>query len=359
MMRTQRRQPTGRALLVLLAPGLLLVGCGEGLEIDEIEWPLTAMCTVTVTGKGSKDVENDYLPHVVTCENGSADTEALKAQAVAARTYLYYKAKSSGSICDGTSCQVYTCSSQPSAKHYAAVKATAGQVLVYSNVVICAFYVAGAKPSTSSCYPLSSDPDSTNTEKYVTYNEGKSGNGITQSTLGWVSTSNLYNRGCQSQNGSHCLSLHGKGYGDIVKFYYGADIQLVTATGSCVSPTADAGVAHDSKVTKSDAHRDGKAPDHGSAKKDGALVHLDGSAPPPADGYEVGEPGPPVHQPLGSNATGCSCELATAARGDARAAVPVPVRAPLALLFVALVASLPPLRRRSPPSAQDPRRHRR
>ena len=37
------------------------------------------------------DFEKNYLPNVVMRENGAASFEALKAQAVAARTYAYYK----------------------------------------------------------------------------------------------------------------------------------------------------------------------------------------------------------------------------------------------------------------------------
>jgi hypothetical protein len=162
--------------------------------------------------------------------------EALKVQAVAARTYAYYKIKTAGSVKDGTGDQVYSCGKSPSTKHYQAVKETAGQVLRYKGTVICAFYVAGAKPTASSCVAKSSDSDPTYTEKYVTYNAGKTGNSITQTKLGWVSTSNVYNRGCMSQNGSHCLSLHKKTYKQILPFYYGSDIEIVTATGSCVVP---------------------------------------------------------------------------------------------------------------------------
>jgi len=227
--------PRRLACLVLVLP---LCACGpDPGEIGWLRQPLTALCTVNVTGSGIKQVETDYLAHVVACENGAADMEALKAQAVAARSFMYYKIKTNGgTICDGQSCQVYTCAAQPAQKHHDAVSATAGQVLVYSGVVICAFYVAGAKPSTSTCKALSSDPDGTNTEKYVTYNEGLSGSSLIQSTLGWVDPGNLYNRGCKSQNGANCLSLKGKTYPEILHFYYGADIQLVTATGSCVTP---------------------------------------------------------------------------------------------------------------------------
>jgi len=215
----------------------LLVGCGDAdPDIGSLSSALSAYCSVNVSGKGVKQMEGDYLAHVVACENGAADTEALKAQAVAARTYAYYKIKLSGSIKDGQSDQVYTCGASPKAKHYQAVTDTSGQVLRYSGVSICAFYVAGAKPSAASCVAKAGDSDPTGTEKYVTYNDGKKGSGIKQSTLGWVNSGNIENRGCMSQNGSHCLSLDGKGYGQILRFYYGADIEIVTAQGSCVTP---------------------------------------------------------------------------------------------------------------------------
>ncbi|MCK5800254.1 MAG: hypothetical protein KAI47_23850, partial [Deltaproteobacteria bacterium] len=225
------------SLGALVALSVSLSACGSGDDIGMQRYKLAAKCSITVVGKGVKDMEKDYLPHVITCENGMADFEALKAQAVAARSYAYYVTRNGGSIQDGQSHQVYTCSAQPQQRHYDAVKATAGQVVRYKQTVICAFYVAGAKPSDPvGCVAKSSDPDGTHTEKYVTYNEGKSANGITQSSLGWVNTGNIYNRGCKSQNGANCLSKAGRGYVDILRFYYGADIELYQTTGSCVTP---------------------------------------------------------------------------------------------------------------------------
>ncbi|PIE17093.1 MAG: hypothetical protein CSA65_09700 [Proteobacteria bacterium] len=237
------------SLLLLPFLGLLglpaLPGCsfgGEDSAVGRLEAPLASKCTIKVSGKGTKDMENDYLPHVITCENGAAGFEALKAQAVAARSYAYYVTRNGGSIKDGQANQVYSCSAKPKQRHYDAVKATAGQVLRYQGTVICAFYVAGAKPSdTTGCVAKSWDSDPTHTETYVTYNEGKSGSGITQSKLGWVSSSNIYNRGCKSQNGANCLGKAGRDYVQILRFYYGADIELYQTTGSCVTPPADAG----------------------------------------------------------------------------------------------------------------------
>lgn len=217
-----------------LACVLLVAACGgDDWSVGTMEHALTAYCSVSVSGKGSKKMETDYLPHVVTCENGAADFEALKAQAVAARTFAYYK---KASVRDGQSDQVYSCSAQPQQKHIDAVKATSGQVLVYKSAVICSFYVAGAKPSAASCVAKSGDSDPTSTERYVTYNEGKTGSNVKQSSLGWVDPANTVNRGCKSQNGANCLSKHGKKYDEILRFYYGADIKLVTAEGACVTP---------------------------------------------------------------------------------------------------------------------------
>ena len=243
-----------REALLAVVAAVAVTGCG-GPDDDAIQMlaePLTAHCSINVVGKGTRDLESDYLPHVVNCENGGASAEALKVQAVSARTFAYYKIATAGSVKDGTGDQVYSCGSQPSQKHIDAVKATAGQVLVWSNAVICSFFVAGAKPSTASCVAAKSDSDPTATEKYVTYNAGKTGSAVTQTSLGWISPTNKVNRGCMSQNGSQCQAVKGKGYQDILRFYYGADIQIQTAVGSCV-PKPPPVVKPDSAPARHDA----------------------------------------------------------------------------------------------------------
>src|SRR5262245_46539904 len=91
---------TGVLLCVLLA-----ASCTDEApqrRTAESAAPLEARCSAEVTGSGTVDVETDYLPHVIACENGAASFEALRAQAIAARSYLYYKLETSGSIGDGT-----------------------------------------------------------------------------------------------------------------------------------------------------------------------------------------------------------------------------------------------------------------
>ena len=201
--------------------------------------PIAAYCSIPVNGVGTLAMETDYLPHVVQCENGGAGPESLAAQAVAARTYAYYKLETSGSVSNGTGDQVYSCGGTPNADQIAAVQRTAGQVLVYGGDVIASFFVAGAKPSNhASCVAVAGDSDSTNTEKYVTYNDGLSGNAITQTTLGFVDPQNARNRGCLSQWGTRCLEGAGHDFTSMMTFYYGADIVRAQAHGPCVDGTA-------------------------------------------------------------------------------------------------------------------------
>ena len=208
-----------------------------------------ARATINVTGSGNVPTETDYVPNVVFCENGLASFEALKAQAVAARTFAYYKMNLQGFINDGTSDQVYSCNGSPSALHIAAARATEGEILYVrdnigpsvGDVLIASFYVAGAipsgpfDPSNPSARPAPGDPDPTNTERFVTYTyeDGLSGGDNIGSILGFQGTPtnpNWPNRGAKSQNGADFLSDNSIHYIDILKYYYGADIQLRTAT---------------------------------------------------------------------------------------------------------------------------------
>ncbi|WP_158542435.1 N-acetylmuramoyl-L-alanine amidase [Lujinxingia litoralis] len=217
--------------LALLA-SLVAAGCGlnDGLELDDdVEvrlQELDSFCTVQVEGYGAVDVEEDYLPSVIACENGNAPMEALKAQAVAARTYAaFIVAAERRPLIPTTRDQVYDCShATPEARHYQAVRETAGQMLTHRGRLAAAFYVAGAIPSTSSCRPAAGDRDPTGTEKWVTYNQGRTGSDVRGTRLG--SLSNPANRGAKSQNGAACLANAGWGYEQILRSYYGDDIGI-------------------------------------------------------------------------------------------------------------------------------------
>ncbi|QDT69674.1 Stage II sporulation protein [Planctomycetes bacterium MalM25] len=224
-----------------LALGLLLPQalCAQS-EFD-------AQPTINVTGSGLVPMESDYLPNVVKSENGLASFEALKAQAVAARTYAYYQIDNKGFINDGTSDQVYSGPGSPRQIHFDAAAATEGEILwvrddigVQRDVLIAAFYVAGSIPSgpfdpdNPGVISEPGDTDPTSTQQWVTfpYADGEVA-GFNQGTplgfQGTVNNPNWPNRGAKSQNGADYLSDNSVNYLDILKYYYGADIQLRTA----------------------------------------------------------------------------------------------------------------------------------
>ena len=232
------------------------VGCAPHDELPEVEprgatFPIlqppaiqgvpaplpSAHCQINVEGKGLIDMETDYLPKVVVCENGGANLEALKAQAIAARSVAYYAIETSGGICDSQGCQVYTCANQPQAIHYQAVEETSGMYLLYNATLTYGFYVAGD----NNVSPPSCVGSSGATEGWVTYNEGKSGTDVQQTALGWIHNpgDNGYgqNRGCMSQWGARCLENHnGYDYLDILRFFYGDDIMVTQGADECVIP---------------------------------------------------------------------------------------------------------------------------
>lgn len=85
---------------------------------------------ISVTGHGNMNFEERYLMGIAEMP-ANFPKEALKAQAIAARTYAYrYKAEGK-SICTTQSCQVYSASkaNNPPAEWKAAVQETKGQII--------------------------------------------------------------------------------------------------------------------------------------------------------------------------------------------------------------------------------------
>ena len=219
------------------APELTSPSCDEG-GCDETS--VKAICGAKIVGRTTTvDVELTYLPNLLACENASGGFQSLKAQAIAARSYLYYVMldPKQGAIYDSEWDQVFSCGRQPTLLHKQAVEATSGKVLRYNDTIVAAFYAAGADQSGPSCSGGTTGRNA-HTEYRVTYNHGKTGDQVTQSESGWVNKKNYANRGGMSQNGANCLADQGYTYQEIIEFYYG-DAEIVKASGSCVVPTDD------------------------------------------------------------------------------------------------------------------------
>ncbi len=182
---------------------------------DTIRVYRTATGTIEVL-----NIETQYLPYVIAAENDIAPYQSMKAQAIASRTFAYYKKAHPGDksfdVYDDTRDQVYNPNLVLTTNIRNSVSETNGIVLKWGGVIICAFYISG-----SGSYA-----------QYVTYNEGKTGDAITQSTLGWVANPpslNPYNRGAMGQIQANALALNnGYTWSQILKYFYGADIIIET-----------------------------------------------------------------------------------------------------------------------------------
>lgn len=103
--------------------------------------------SIGVVGYGRKSFEDNYLLGIYEVPESWGDNggiEALKAQAVAARSYALYATNGgSGSICTTQACQVYK-PQLKSGKWAEAVRATKGWVLVKGGQPAPAYYAASA-----------------------------------------------------------------------------------------------------------------------------------------------------------------------------------------------------------------------
>jgi len=184
---------------------------------------------------GWLDLEGDYLPRVVTQENGAAAQAAREAQAIAARTYLLRAMLDQPGL--GTpakpipnSQRFQTYARTATAPCIEATQRTAGLVATYGGQLIFANYVAGA------FWIEKGTPgnDPTNTERYVTHNEGKTGAAVQPTSQS--SRAHPGNRGSMSQNGANWLAHHGYDYAAILRYFYGADLEIVDLRGATPIP---------------------------------------------------------------------------------------------------------------------------
>lgn len=150
---------------------LVLPVSAETLRIDQK--PYRTAARVFINARGLFNVINelnmeDYLYGVVPAELGPRvydELEALKAQAVAARTYAFRNLgqfRSEGyDICPGPACQAYVGFSGEDALSTQAVRETAGLVLTHGGKVIDALYTStcgGETSDVSTMFPGRDEP---------------------------------------------------------------------------------------------------------------------------------------------------------------------------------------------------------
>lgn len=133
----------GRAKAGQSAEQILKAYYGDGLELKK---DYSTSINIRVSGYGTVDLET-YVKRIYEMPGSWGDEggmEALKAQAVAARSYaLAYTNNGSGSICATESCQVYKPVNK-GGKWEEAVNATRGWVLVKNGQPFSAWYASTA-----------------------------------------------------------------------------------------------------------------------------------------------------------------------------------------------------------------------
>jgi len=170
-----------------------------------------------------------YVARVVTAEmGGSREIEALKAQAIVARTFVERALRDDPTL--GTAAKPVP--NSPKSFQAAAAEATPlatraanetrGGVALYRGRLILAMYVNGApwaptawKGVATAKYPL---------ERHVTYNAGLTGRSV-QPTYR-ADPRRPDNRGDMSQNGADALAARGWKWPQILRYFYGEDLDF-------------------------------------------------------------------------------------------------------------------------------------
>lgn len=194
--------------------------------------PYAPVGDVWVAGLGRMRFDPDYVARVVTAENGRARSlEGLKALAVAARTYAHNAMNRSPGL--GTAAKplpngenFQVCARAPASLCQRAAVETKDGYALYRGQLVTANHVAGATWTSGEKKGVGAGPG--NTERLVTYNEGKRGAEVRATPIGGAG--NPQNRGCLSQNGAEALGrVCGYRFGDILRFFYGDDVDLTIA----------------------------------------------------------------------------------------------------------------------------------
>ncbi len=154
----------------------------------------------------------EYLTGVVPSEiNDSSPMEALKAQAIAARTFALNRIHAGGKLDDTANCQAFRCERMESPNSRKAIEKTAGVVLMYNGQLVRAFYSSSNGGKTK----RSGDVWRTRFPYYVTKNDE------------WDEAARKANPSIRashgvgmSQVGAVYAARQGYSYTEILAFYY-------------------------------------------------------------------------------------------------------------------------------------------
>ncbi len=251
----------------------LALGCGgprNGVTLDDClarhadpaHPSLLPPCVWTTVG--AMPTERDYVAGVVDCELGGVRDApaALEAQAIAARTYLARRLERRGNdtrIPLTSRFQCWRSAIRPHAR--AAALATRDRVMHVEGALINANYVAGAGRLDDDCRPRSpaaNGYDDTTweamrrqylearrarrrrpfdgvwwTEVVVTRNEGREGEAVAGTPM---ASPRPTNRGAMGQNAAVCLARKGYDTESILRYFYGADLELYVPLHAPLDP---------------------------------------------------------------------------------------------------------------------------
>ncbi len=225
----------GRAKANQNAEDILHAYYGGGVEIKK---DYSTSINISVSGYGTVDIET-YVKRIYEMPNSWGDEggmEALKAQAVAARSYaLAYTNNGAGSICATEACQVYKPSNK-GGKWEEAANATRGWVMMSNGKPLSAWYA-----STSGGYQESYTTNGYSTPGFWDTPSGRGG--WTSSAYEKTAGSPWFYKGWyKSRSGDSCGRSHpwltSEEMADILNAYVvlfqgGGDSSRVVPQGSC------------------------------------------------------------------------------------------------------------------------------
>ena len=183
--------------------------------------------SIVVEDMGRMPLEQ-YVARVVTGELGeSREPQALAALAMAARTYAVWIMRHDGLGTDAkpmpNSTRYQVVAGAATALATEAAKATRSGLIFYKHRPILACHNAGATWHRGALTGAGGK-DPTGTEKNITYNQGLTGKAVKPTRI--ASANAESNRGCLSQHGADALAARGYVWPEILRYFYGRDVDF-------------------------------------------------------------------------------------------------------------------------------------